>query len=268
MKKDREKNTTTPQMRLADFGSLVLTNVFECIAKGKDPKEVLKHTAIATTKDVARSYGSALMGSSFGDMVQSSANKVIQSHGKDSLQAMILDTSAKNVKIFDRYLSKEINETELIEQLYHAGKNFLSDISVKFGNKVTSISFSIPGIGPLISILTPMASEFLHTCLKAREEAKLARQRRIEIEKECRETIKLLEAYQNQFQEVCEQYFCETTKFFNQSFGELERALYTDDADLVIGVNNKIQQGLGQKPLFNNKQECWNFITSRGKTEI
>ncbi|GAA8131883.1 hypothetical protein HpKG114_15160 [Helicobacter pylori] len=50
------------------------------------------------------------------------------------------------------------------------------------------------------------------------------------------------------------------------------------DADLVIGANNKIQEGLGQKALFGNKQECWefitsrkegwNFITSRGRTEI
>ncbi|GAA9106036.1 hypothetical protein Taitung42_07460 [Helicobacter pylori] len=57
-----------------------------------------------------------------------------------------------------------------------------------------------------------------------------------------------------------------------------KRALYAGDADLVIGANNKIQEGLDQKPLFGNKQECWefitsrkegwNFITSRGRTEI
>ncbi len=68
--------------------------------------------------------------------------------------------------------------------------------------------------------------------------------------------------------EVFERYFHETTKFFNQSFDELERALYAGDADLVIGVHNKIQEGLGQKALFGNKQECWDFITSRGRTEI
>ncbi|GAA8539321.1 hypothetical protein HpBT274_07210 [Helicobacter pylori] len=127
-----------------------------------------------------------------------------------------------------------------------------------------------------------MGATLSETCfnalLKACEEAKLARQRRIDIEKECWEIIKLLDAYQNQFKEVFEQYFHETTKFFNQSFDELERALYAGDADLAIGVHNKIQEGLGQKPLFGNKQECWefitsrkegwNFITSRGRTEI
>ncbi|GAA9650347.1 hypothetical protein HpHCM43_10030 [Helicobacter pylori] len=58
----------------------------------------------------------------------------------------------------------------------------------------------------------------------------------------------------------------------------MERALYAGDADLVIGANNKIQEWLGQKALFGNKQECWefitirkecwNFITSRGRIEI
>nr|WP_231221035.1 hypothetical protein [Helicobacter pylori] len=64
-----------------------------------------------------------------------------------------------------------------------------------------------------------------------------------------------------------ERYFHGTIKFFNESFDELERALYVGDADLVIGANNKIQEGLDQKPLFDNKQECWNFITSPGRTE-
>ncbi|GAA7365028.1 hypothetical protein MM0342_05290 [Helicobacter pylori] len=96
----------------------------------------------------------------------------------------------------------------------------------------------------------------------------MARQRRIEIEKECREFIKLLEAYQNQFKEVFERYFHETTKFFNQNFDELERVLYAGDADLAIGVNNKIQEKLGQKPLFNNTQEFWELMNNGGKIEI
>lgn len=74
--------------------------------------------------------------------------------------------------------------------------------------------------------------------------------------------------YQNQFKEVFERYFHENVKFFNESFDELERVLYAGDADLAIAVNNKFREWLGQKALFGNKQECWNFITSCGRTEI
>lgn len=121
----------------------------------------------------------------------------------------------------------------------------------------------IPVVGALIwGLGAVLSGTFFNALLKAREEAKLARQRRIEIEKECREIIKLLDAYQNQFKEVFEQYFHETTKFFDQSFDELGRVLCTGDADLVIGVNNKSREWLGQKALFDNKQEGWELITS------
>ncbi len=95
-------------------------------------------------------------------------------------------------------------------------------------------------------------SEVFFNALNSKN-VELVCQKRIEIEKECRESIRLLEMYRNQFKEVFERYFHGTIKFFNESFDELERALYAGDADLVIGANNKIQEGLGQKALSNNK---------------
>ncbi|GAA9612727.1 hypothetical protein HpVa100_08140 [Helicobacter pylori] len=113
-----------------------------------------------------------------------------------------------------------------------------------------------------------MSKTFYDISLKTLKEAKEVHQKRIETEKKCREHIRQLEMHQNQFKEVFERYFQETARFFNESFDEMERELYAGDADLAIGANDKIQEGLGQKPLFDNKQECWDFITSRGRIEI
>ncbi|GAA7425198.1 hypothetical protein MM0353_07890 [Helicobacter pylori] len=123
---------------------------------------------------------------------------------------------------------------------------------------IGQLAIPIPVVGVLIGgfVGTTMSKTFYDISLKTLKEAKEAHQRRIEIEKECRESIRLLERHQNQFNKVFERYFHGTIKFFNESFDELERALYADDADLVIGANNKIQEGLGQKALFGNKQEC------------
>ncbi|GAA9621464.1 hypothetical protein HpVa125_07030 [Helicobacter pylori] len=119
----------------------------------------------------------------------------------------------------------------------------------------------IPVVGALIEgfVDTTMSKTFYDILLKTLKEAKEAHQKRIKAEKECRESIRLLEMHQNQFNEVFERYFHGTIKFFNESFDELEMVLYAGDADLVIGANNKIQEGLGQKALFGNKQECWEF---------
>ncbi|WRD40947.1 hypothetical protein E5K47_03830 [Helicobacter pylori] len=239
----------------------LVTNIYECIANGKDPIKAIKHTAIATLKGGALSYGSAFASSSLGGLMQSSANKVIQSLGKGSVPAMIVGACVANATVLTRYFSGKIDETELLKQLGKANASLISSGAMAV---VGQALIPIPVVGALIGgFVGAMLSETcLNALLKAREEAKLVRQRRIEIEKECREIIKHLEAYQNQFKEVFEKYFHETTKFFNQSFDELERALYAGDANLAIRVDNKIQERLGQKALFDNSKEGWELITS------
>ncbi|RWA00177.1 DUF456 domain-containing protein [Helicobacter pylori] len=242
-------------------GVSLVTNVYECVANGKDPIKALKHTTIATLKGGALSYGSMFASSSLGGWMQSSANKIIQSLGKGSLPAMIVGACVANCKVFIDYFRGKIDEAELLKRLGKANATLISGGAMAV---VGQTLIPIPVVGALIGgFVGAMLSEtFFNAFLKAREEAKLARQRRIEIEKECREIIKHLETYQNQFKEVFEKYFHETTKFFNQNFDELERALYAGDADLAIAVNNKSREWLGQKALFDNSKEGWDFITS------
>ncbi|GAA7601006.1 hypothetical protein HpMMM19_06870 [Helicobacter pylori] len=233
-----------------------VTNIYECIANGKDPNKAIKHTALATLKGGLKggviSYFNAFSSSSLGGMMQSSANKIIKSLGKGLMPAMIVSALTTNATILGRYFSGKIDEVELLKQLVKANTTLISSGAMAV---VGQALIPIPVIGALIGgfVGAALSKTVFNALLKARKEAKLARQRRIEIEKECRESIRLLEMYQNQFKEVFEQYFYETTKFFNQSFDELERALYAGNADLAIAANNKIQERLGQKPLSNNK---------------
>ncbi|WP_367709293.1 DUF456 domain-containing protein [Helicobacter pylori] len=254
-------------MNAAQTGALLggcisaITNIYECIANGKDPIKALEHTTIATLKGGALSYGSAFASSSLGGLMQSSANKVIQSLGKGSIPTIIVSVVATNATILGRYLSGKIDETELLKQFGKANTTLVSSGAMAVAGQAL---IPIPVVGALIGgfVGAVLSETCFNAFLKAREEAKLARQRRIEIEKECREIIKYLEAYQNRFKEVFEQYFHETTKFFNQSFDELERALYAGDADLTIAVNNKPREWFGQKALFDNSKEGWELITS------
>lgn len=206
-----------------------------------------------------------LGGSLLGGMMQNSANKVIQSFGKSSLPAMIVGACVTNVTIFGRYLSGKIDEAELLKQLGRTNTTLISGGAMALAGQALIL---IPVVGALIGGFVGAAlSEAFFNALNSKK-VELARQRRIEIEKECRESIRLLEMYRNQFKEVFERYFQETARFFNESFDELERALYAGDADLAIAANNKFQEGLGQKPLFGNKQECWELITSNKDIRI
>ncbi|GAA7593387.1 hypothetical protein JP0555_06750 [Helicobacter pylori] len=239
--------------------------------KGKDPKEAIKHAATKTLKEGAyngvRSYGIAFGGSLLRDMMHNNANQFIQNLGNGSMPTAIVGVGVKSCRILIKYFRGKINSEECLEELGEENTKFLSNIAM---GGIGQLAIPIPVVGALIGgfVGAVMSKTFYNISLKTLKEAKEAQQRRIEIEKECRESIRLLEMYQNQFKEVFERYFHGTIKFFNESFDELERALYAGDADLAIGANNKIQEGLGQKPLFGNKQECWDFITNPGRTEI
>lgn len=91
----------------------LVTNIYECIANGKDPMKAIKHTLVATAKGGALSYGSAFASSSLGGLMQSSANKVIQSLGKGSVSAMIVGAGVVNCKVLIDYFRGKIDGTEL-----------------------------------------------------------------------------------------------------------------------------------------------------------
>ncbi len=107
--------------------------------KGKDPKEALKHTAIATLKGGVRSYGIASVGSLLGGMMQNSANKVIQSFGKSSLPVMIVGAAVANFTIFIRYFSGKIDEAELCKQLGRTNTSLLSGGAMRLLVKRSSL---------------------------------------------------------------------------------------------------------------------------------
>lgn len=254
----------TESKMLIKFAPLLLMNLYEYVGNGKDSKEAFDQ-AMNDAKDVVLSYGRAAF---LKDMVSNSPNETIQSFDGDLEGVMHLEkTGIECYKIFIDYGSQKIDDDELSCRLLHTGTKILGTKAMAV---VGQTFIPIPGVGAIIgnfvgALLSKTLCENLRDALK---EAKLACQRRIEIEKECRESIRQLEMYQNQFNEVFKQYFHGNVKFFNENFNNLERVLYAGDADLAIGVNNKIQERLGQKPLFNNTQEFLELMNNGGKIEI
>ncbi len=151
--KDMASHSHQAGMNAAGVGALVsggvslITNLWECVTKGKDPKEVLKHTAIATLKGGAYNYGVAFASSSLGSVMQNSANKIIQSLGKRLAPAMIVGVVMANVTIFGRYFSGKIDEVELCKQLGRTNTSLLSGGAMAFAGQAL---IPIPVVGALI----------------------------------------------------------------------------------------------------------------------
>ncbi len=159
-----------------------IKSIYECQKKGKDTKEALKHTAIATLKGGAYGYGVAFSSSLLGGMMQNSANKLIQSLGKSSLPAMIVGVAVANVTILTRYFSRKIDGVECLKELGKANATLISGGAMAFAGQAL---IPIPVVGALIGgfVGITMSKTFYDISLKTLKEAKEAHQRRIEIER-------------------------------------------------------------------------------------
>ncbi len=104
----------------------LITNICECVTKGKDPKEVLKCTATKTLENGAYSYGIAFGGSLLGGMMHNNANQFIQNLSNGSIPTMVVGVGVANVMIFIRYFSGKIDEAELCKQLGRTNTSLLS----------------------------------------------------------------------------------------------------------------------------------------------
>lgn len=98
--------------------------------KRKDPKEALKHTAIATLKGGAYSYGIASGGSLLGGMMHNNANQVIQNLSNGSMPTMVVGVGVGSCRILIKYFRGEINSVECLEKLGEENTKFLSGIAM------------------------------------------------------------------------------------------------------------------------------------------
>ncbi|MEJ8614698.1 hypothetical protein MMN29_01065 [Helicobacter pylori] len=145
-------------------GVSLVTNIYECVVNGKDPKKAIKHTALATLKGGALSYGSAFVSSSLGGLMQSSANKVIQSLGKGSVPGIIVGAGVATCKVFIDYFRGKINETELLKQLGKANTTLISSGAMAVAGQAL---IPIPVVGELIGGF--VGATLSETCFNALE---------------------------------------------------------------------------------------------------
>lgn len=91
--------------------------------------------------------------------------------------------------------------------------------------------------------------------MKAMNEAKLAREERIRVEKECKEVIRAIRAYRKEMNEYMDRYLNDYREVFNNAFLDIKTALSIGNIDGCIDGFNQITCKLGGHVEFNNMEE-------------
>jgi hypothetical protein len=90
----------------------------------------------------------------------------------------------------------------------------------------------------------------------------MARKRRIQIEAECEEAIRMIKEYRIEMETAISTYLSEHITVFHTAFDEIKTALNIGDIDGFIAGTNEFIRKLGGKPQFENMVKYEAFMHS------
>ena len=236
-------------------GTVSLVSNIVSVYKGdKDLGEATLCVAKDTAKSAAFSYATAFAGSLVKASMQNSGSVILRGASKSNLPAAIVSLSIDSAKSIKGFITGELSGVECMEQLGETGSCAISSAMFAVAGQVL---IPIPVIGGMAGSMIGYAltSSCYGLLLGALKDAKLARERRIEIEKECEEHIKQLKQYRKEIEEYFNNYLSFYKQSFRDAFKQMKLAANIGDCDGYLDGCNKIIKALGKDPQFNTFDE-------------
>jgi len=235
-------------------GISLIRNLVAVIKGAKKPTDAV----IDVTKDTAVSgglgYTTGLFGAAIKGTMQNSQTKFLRGLSKTNLPAIVVAITWETSKTLARYANSEIDGTDCLTELGEKGTGMLASAGAA---AIGQALIPIPIVGGLVGGMAgyAMSSSYYNELVNALKDAKLAREERLQVEAECRETINAIKEYRSEIELVINNYLQEQKQIFDSALSEIETAYNTDDADGFIKGTNQINKKLGGKPLFESKKE-------------
>lgn len=147
--------------------------------------------------------------------MQNSGKDVLRNLSKTNLPAAMVNMTLEAGKSLHAYLNGTIDGAECLERM---GQSGFSMVVASMSATVGQVVIPIPIVGAVIgSALGYALSSACYGCLvSSLKDAKLSRENRIRIERECQEHIKFI----RQCREELEKYFDDRLNFYKQAFYE------------------------------------------------
>lgn len=225
-------------------------NMVAVIEGKKEPGEAIKDLVKATGTAAALSYFAGGAVSVISHSLSASSNSLARMLGQAGVPGKVVAAVLATAGIIKNYIYGNITASECIAQL---GETGIATSTAAAGMYAGAVLIPLPVIGSLIG---GMLSGKVFTALSgALSSAKLARKERIRIEKECGESIRRIQEYRRELDEITETYFKENRKAFDEALGDMVSGLKLGDADGYIHGADKIIQQLGGKVSYHNMDE-------------
>lgn len=243
-------------------GGISLIKNVVAVTKGeKSAKDAAIEVAVDSGKGVVTAYTTAFAGSALKAGMQNSKSPFLRTLSKSNAPAIIVTSTIDISKSMTRYFKGEISGTDCLLEI---GEKGTSNIGAAMFTVVGQAAIPIPIVGGLVGSMVGYAltSAFYGNLTKALKEAKIARENRIRIEKECGEAISMIQQYRAEMNACVQRYLNHYNNIFNEAFMQMDDAFLSNDIDKFIGGANKITLALGGTEQFTNMSEFNSFMNS------
>ena len=240
-------------------GAMALVkNLIEVWNKDKTPIQAAEDIAKDSFSGATVGYLTGFLGSITKATLQNSTNATLQSISRTNFPTRLATTSINVWKTIGKFIKKEIDITECIEQL---GKDGFAEISsammATLGGSLASESLLLGVVGSITGATIGYAASvrIYQELVTSLREEKLSKEKRIRIEKECQEAVDFIEQYRVNMNNTVKLYLLDSIETFSAGFNLMDQAICDNDINGYILGNVRIQKLLGYETQFESQEE-------------
>lgn len=231
-------------------GGMAIVFNLGAILKGKSIDEAVKDVAVKSAKSAVRSYAVASGATLIDGGVKHYKNELPKLLKNAKAPTEIAGFVVDAASAFYNYYNGSISGVDCMKQLAVSASLALANLT-PIGQAVF--------VARTVYTLASVSVTVIRDALKA---PKIARERRIQIEKECQEQIKALKLFREEYETRTKAWLKEKTETFVMAFDTMDKALQIGDVDSYICGANQITHAVGCETQFENCEQFKNLMNS------
>ena len=244
-------------------GVSIVRNVVSLCKGEKEVADAVKDVVCDTAGVATLSFATGAAGAAIKGSMQNAGSRMVRALSKTNLPAYIVTATWEAGKTLKDYFTGKIDGVQCLEQLGEKGAGMVNGAMFA---AIGQVAIPIPVVGALAGSMVgyALSAASYHVLTDSLKAAKLARARRIQIERECAEAIKMLKQYRAELEEGIARDLKARRLFFDQTFDAIKSAIGANDIDGYILSTNDITEAFGGKPLFKDMAGCDALMASGG----
>lgn len=244
-------------------GSISLTkNILAVMREEKTSDEAAKELLIDTGNSAISSYMIAFTGSAIKGIMQNAKSDSVRILSQTNLPSTILNSTLDMGGIMKDFIIGKIDTCQCLERL---GEKGVSQICSAMFATLGQLAIPIPLLGGMIGSMIgySISTACYNETLNSLRDAKIAKEERIIIEKECNEIIKIVNKHRFETEKYVNNYLKEYKETFDMAFTQMDNAISNNDINTFIKGTNMIAEKLGRKSDFETKEQADQIIINK-----